>query len=199
MEEFVKERSIRNCISKGYKYWQRHLGDTFMKVKWRLLLNAFMFTLAVLSYMFHFHWLISLAFLSLSLTNINVKARQLANGMELEMRGQKLITKNFAYYIGFMLHTGIIMLAVGLVVSVPVLLLLYMYYADLETVKMGDPTTITTLYWVILGVSIFVIHAIVAFIETTFAYAELYVCGTMVARNRPKKEEKNGKFAEISS
>ena len=145
MEEFVKERSIRNCISKGYKYWQIHLGDTFMKVKWRLLLNAFMFTLAVLSYMFHFHWLISLAFLSLSLTNINVKARQLANGMELEMRGRKLITKNFAYYIGFMLHAGIIMLAVGLVVSVPVLLLLYMYYADLETVKMGDPTTITTL------------------------------------------------------
>ena len=73
-------------------------------------------------------------------------------------------------------------------VGAPLLLLLYMHWLDSETVKMGDLSTLSTTYWVLTGLTAFATTIAVRFINTWEDYAELYIFGTMITRNRTKRQ-----------
>lgn len=190
MEELIKERSVKSCIDLGYKHWQQHLGETFGRTRWRILLSAVMFTAFIISaLMGALNWLYILL-LTFSMNSVAVKVRSLAGEMETAQKGKKLIKKNLGYYVYFFCLSLIVKLCTILVVGAPLLLLLYMYWLDSETVKMGDPSTLSTTYWVLTGLTAFATTIAVRFINTWEDYAELYIFGTMIIRNRTKRQGK---------
>ena len=75
------------------------------------------------------------------------------------------------------------------------MLLLYMYWLNYETMKAGDPSSLTTTYWVLIGLTAFDTSVAVRFIGTWTAYAELYVYGTMIARQQARKQAKAASLA----
>ena len=188
MEELIKERSVKSCIALGYKHWQQHLDETFRRTRWRILLSAVMFTAFIISALMGApNWLYILL-LTFSMNSVAVKVRSLAGEMETAQRGKKLIKKNLGYYVYFFCLSLIVKLCTILVVGAPMLLLLYMYWLDSETVKMGDPSTLSTTYWVLMGLTAFATTIAVRFIDTWEDYAELYIFGTMITRNRTKRQ-----------
>ena len=190
MEELIKERSVKSCIALGYKHWQQHLGETFRRTRWRILLSAVMFTAFIISALMGApNWLYILL-LTFSMNSVAVKVRSLAGEMETAQRGKKLIKKNLGYYVYFFCLSLIVKLCTILVVGAPLLLLLYMHWLDSETVKMGDPSTLSTTYWVLAGLTAFATTIAVRFINTWEDYAELYIFGTMITRNRTKRQGK---------
>ena len=124
------------------------------------------------------------------MNSVAVKVRSLAGEMETAQRGKKLIKKNLGYYVYFFCLSSIVQLCTILVVGAPLLLLLYMYWLDSDTVKMGDPSTLSTTYWVLTGLTAFATTIAVRFINTWEDYAELYIFGTMITRNRTKRQGK---------
>ncbi len=188
MEELIKERSVKSCIALGYKHWQQHLDETFRRTRWRILLSAVMFTAFIISALMGApNWLYILL-LTFSMNSVAVKVRSLAGEMETAQKGKKLIKKNLGYYVYFFCLSLIVKLCTILVVGAPMLLLLYMYWLDSETVKMGDPSTLSTTYWVLMGLTAFATTIAVRFIDTWEDYAELYIFGTMITRNRTKRQ-----------
>lgn len=188
MEDLIKERSVKSCIALGYKHWQQHLGETFGRTRWRILLSAVMFTAFIISALMGApNWLYILL-LTFSMNSVAVKVRSLAGEMETAQKGRKLIKKNLGYYVYFFCLSLIVKLCTILVVGAPLLLLLNMHWLDSETVKMGDPSTLSTTYWVLTGLTTFATTIAVRFIDTWEDYAELYIFGTMITRNRTKRQ-----------
>lgn len=190
MEELIKERSVKSCIALGYKHWQQHLGETFRRTRWRILLSAVMFTAFIISALMGAPNWLYIILLTFSMNSVSVKVRSLTGEMETAQRGKKLIKKNLGYYVCFFCLSLIVKLCTILVVGAPLLLLLYMYWLDNETVKVGDPSTLSTTYWVLTGLTAFATTIAVRFIDTWEDYAELYIFGTMITRNRTKRQGK---------
>ena len=188
MEDLIKERSVKSCIALGYKHWQQHFGETYGRTRWCILLSAVMFTAFIISALMGApNWLYILL-LTFSMNSVAVKVRSLAGEMETAQKGKKLIKKNLGYYVYFFCLSLIVTLCTILVVGAPLLLLLYMYCLDTETVKVGDPSTLSTTYWVLTGLTAFATTIAVRFIDTWEDYAELYIFGTMITRNRTKRQ-----------
>ena len=190
MEELIKERSVKSCIALGYKHWQQHLGETFGRTRWRILLSAVMFTAFIISALMGAPKWLCILLLTFSINSVSVKVRSLTGEMETAQRGKKLIKKNLGYYVYFFCLSLIVKLCTILVVGAPLLLLLYMHWLDSETVKMGDPSTLSTTYWVLTGLTAFATTIAVRFIDTWEDYAELYIFGTMITRNRTRRQGK---------
>ena len=172
MEDLIKERSVKSCIALGYKHWQQHLGETFRRTRWRILLSAVMFTAFIISALMSApNWLYILL-LTFSMNSVAVKVRSLAGEMETAQRGKKLIKKNLGYYVYFF--------CLSLIVN----------WLDSETVKVGAPSTLSTTYWVLTGLTAFATTIAVRFIDTWEDYAELYIFGTMITRNRTRRQGK---------
>ena len=134
------------------------------------------------------NWLYILL-LTFSMNSVAVKVRSLTGEMETAQRGKKLIKKNLGYYVYFFCLSLIVKLCTILVVGAPLLLLLYMHWLDSETVKMGDPSTLSTTYWVLTGLTAFRHHHCRKFINTWEDYAELYI---LRHDDNPKPYEKAG-------
>ena len=124
------------------------------------------------------------------MNSVAVKVRSLSGEMETAQKGKKLIKKNLGYYVYFFCLSSIVKLCTILVVGAPLLLLIYMHWLDSETVKMGDPSTLSTTYWVLTGLTTFATTIAVRFINTWEDYAELYIFGTMITRNRTRRQSK---------
>ena len=154
MEELIKERSVKSCIALGYKHWQQHLGETFRRTRWRILLSAVMFTAFIISALMGAPKWLCILLLTFSINSVSVKVRSLTGEMETAQRGKKLIKKNLGYYVYF------------------------------------DPSTLSTTYWVLTGLTGFATTIAVRFIDTWEDYAELYIFGTMITRNRTKRQGK---------
>ncbi|GAB6975295.1 hypothetical protein [Prevotella falsenii] len=188
MDDLIKERSIKSCIALGYKDWQQHLGETFSRTRWRILLSAVMFTAFLISALMGTPKWLCILLLAFSLNSVAVKVRSLMGEMETALKGKKLIKKNIGYYVYFFCLSSIVELCTMLVVGAPLLLLLYMYWLDCKTVKMGDFSTLSTTFWVLTGLTAFATTIAVRFINTWEDYAELYIFGTIIARNRAKRQ-----------
>ena len=178
MEELIKERSVKSCIALGYKHWQQHLGETFRRTRWRILLSAFMFTAFIISALMGAPKWLCILLLTFSMNSVSVKVRSLAGEMETAQRGKKLIKKNLGYYVYFFCLSLIVKLCTILVVGAPLLLLLNMHWLDSETMKM------------LTGLTAFATTIAVRFIDTWEDYAELYIFGTMITRNRTRRQGK---------
>ena len=190
MEDLIKERSVKSCIALDYKHWQQHLGETFGRTRWRILLSAVMFTAFIISALMGAPNWLYIILLTFSMNSVAVKVRSLAGEMETAQKGKKLIKKNLGYYVYFFCLSLIVKLCTILVVGAPLLLLLNMHWLDSETVKMGDPSTLSTTYWVLTGLTAFATTIAVRFIDTWEDYAELYIFGTMITRNRTRRQGK---------
>ncbi len=195
MDELVKERSVKSCIALGYQHWQQHLSDTFRGTFMYLLISAVMFTAALISALMSAPIWLSVTLLAVSMFDISRKVRRLSGEKETGKLGKKQIMRNLGYYLSFVCLSSVLRLCVICVISAPLLLLLYMYWLNYETMKAGDPSSLTTTYWVLIGLTAFDTSVAVRFIGTWTAYAELYVYGTMIARKQARKQAKAASLA----
>lgn len=187
-----KNRSITSCLTAGYAQWTKNMWGVLKSIKWYILFTAIVLSITINSLITSsWHILFPMAITStIAVYQLNHQAfKYIANAPSNNKR-ILLLFKHLPRYISYSLLTNTISFSINILISTPLIILIYCYVQNQVGILQGDPDTQTTAFTALFFVTSFFTCILILCMNTWRIFSAAFLYGACTVQDIVKFQNK---------